>query len=120
MWLLEGRPYRTTAAGAPDESDLLAEFPLAAVAREVADVTGAGDTVVATIALALAAGATLTEAATLANYAAGLSVARFGPATVSPDELLTPSGKPVERSSEPATGRCRWSQPRAPSSAAGR
>jgi D-beta-D-heptose 7-phosphate kinase/D-beta-D-heptose 1-phosphate adenosyltransferase len=59
-----------------------------AVAREVADVTGAGDTVIATLALGLAAGATLAEAAQLANHAAGIVVGRFGPATVSPEELL--------------------------------
>jgi D-beta-D-heptose 7-phosphate kinase/D-beta-D-heptose 1-phosphate adenosyltransferase len=58
-----------------------------AVAREVADVTGAGDTVAATLALALAAGASLAEAAVLANYAAGIVVGKFGPATVTPDEL---------------------------------
>jgi len=58
-----------------------------AAAREVADVTGAGDTVVATLALALAAGASLAEAAVLANHAAGIVVAKFGPATVTPDEL---------------------------------
>lgn len=59
-----------------------------AVAREVADVTGAGDTVIATLALALAAGATVAEAAQLANHAAGIVVARFGAATVAPEELL--------------------------------
>ena len=59
-----------------------------AVAREVSDVTGAGDTVVATLALALAAGATLTEAAILANHAAGIVVGRFGPATLTRAELL--------------------------------
>ena len=64
------------------------EGHLPAAAREVADVTGAGDTVVATLALALAAGATLTEAARLANEAAGIVVGRFGPATVSAPELL--------------------------------
>jgi D-beta-D-heptose 7-phosphate kinase/D-beta-D-heptose 1-phosphate adenosyltransferase len=61
---------------------------LPAAAREVADVTGAGDTVIATLALALAAGATMTEAAWLANQAAGIVVGKFGPATVSADELL--------------------------------
>jgi D-glycero-beta-D-manno-heptose-7-phosphate kinase len=66
-----------------------AEGSIPAVAREVSDVTGAGDTVVATLALALAAGATLTEAAVLANHAAGIVVAKFGPATVSRDELLS-------------------------------
>ncbi|HVT46613.1 MAG TPA: PfkB family carbohydrate kinase, partial [Vicinamibacterales bacterium] len=58
------------------------EAALPAVAREVADVTGAGDTVIAVIALALAAGIPLFDAARLANLAAGLVVARFGPASV--------------------------------------
>jgi D-beta-D-heptose 7-phosphate kinase/D-beta-D-heptose 1-phosphate adenosyltransferase len=65
-----------------------AEGSIPAVAREVSDVAGAGDTVVATLALALAAGATMTEAAVLANYAAGIVVGKFGPATVTPDELI--------------------------------
>ena len=65
-----------------------ADSGIPAVAREVSDVTGAGDTVVATAALALAAGATLTEAAMLANHAAGVVVGKFGPATLSADELL--------------------------------
>jgi rfaE bifunctional protein kinase chain/domain len=64
------------------------EGQLPAVAREVADVTGAGDTVIATLALALAAGATMAEAARLANEAAGISVGKFGPAVVTPGELL--------------------------------
>jgi D-glycero-beta-D-manno-heptose-7-phosphate kinase len=64
------------------------EGHLPAAAREVADVTGAGDTVIATLALALAAGGTLPEAARLANEAAGIVVARFGPATVGVTELL--------------------------------
>ena len=72
MWLLS------------DES----EGHLPSAAREVADVTGAGDTVIATMAVMLAAGATMSEAARLANEAAGLSVAKFGPATVSLVELL--------------------------------
>lgn len=63
------------------------EGHLPATAREVSDVTGAGDTVVATLALAIAAGGTATEAARLANAAAGLVVAKFGPATVSREEL---------------------------------
>ena len=65
-----------------------AEGQLPASAREVADVTGAGDTVIATMALALAAGATLVEAARLANEAAGVVVGKFGAATVSASELL--------------------------------
>jgi D-glycero-beta-D-manno-heptose-7-phosphate kinase len=60
---------------------------LPATAREVADVTGAGDTVIATLALAIAAGGTMTEAARLANEAAGIVVGKFGAATVSPEEL---------------------------------
>jgi rfaE bifunctional protein kinase chain/domain len=57
-------------------------------AREVFDVTGAGDTVIATLALALAAGARLAEAAALANYAAGVVVGKLGTATASPAEVL--------------------------------
>jgi len=65
-----------------------AEGSVPAVAREVADVTGAGDTVVATLAVALAAGASLAEAAVLANHAAGIVVGKFGPSTVTQEELL--------------------------------
>lgn len=61
---------------------------LAAPAREVADVTGAGDTVIATLALALAAGAETAEAAALANHAAGVVVGKFGAATLTAEELL--------------------------------
>ncbi|MBT9138374.1 MAG: Bifunctional protein HldE [Syntrophomonadaceae bacterium] len=57
------------------------------IAQEVYDVCGAGDTVVATLALALSCGATLQEAASLANLAAGIVVAKFGTATVSREEL---------------------------------
>lgn len=56
-------------------------------AREVFDVSGAGDTVVAVIAMAMAAGATIKEAAELANLAAGIVVGKLGTATVLPDEL---------------------------------
>jgi len=56
-------------------------------AREVFDVSGAGDTVVATLALALAAGADTEDAAHLANIAAGIVVGKSGTATVSADEL---------------------------------
>ena len=58
------------------------------VAREVYDVTGAGDTVIATLAAALAAGASMLEAATLANHAAGVVVGKVGTATTSADELI--------------------------------
>jgi D-glycero-beta-D-manno-heptose-7-phosphate kinase len=54
---------------------------------EIADVTGAGDTVMATMALALAAGASFADAARLANYAGGIVVMKRGTATVSPREL---------------------------------
>jgi rfaE bifunctional protein kinase chain/domain len=64
-----------------------AEGTIPAVAREVSDVTGAGDTVVATLTLALAAGSTLAEAAALANQAAGIVVGKFGPATLTAAEL---------------------------------
>jgi rfaE bifunctional protein kinase chain/domain len=57
-------------------------------AREVYDVTGAGDTVIATLAGALAAGATMREAATLANHAAGIVVGKVGTATATAAELL--------------------------------
>ena len=57
-------------------------------AREVFDVSGAGDTVIATTMMALCAGATFREAAELANAAAGIVVAKLGTATTSPAELL--------------------------------
>ena len=63
------------------------EFDLPAEALEVSDVTGAGDTVIAAIALGLAAGGSLADAARLANRAAGLAVSRFGPAAITADEL---------------------------------
>ncbi|HUV12973.1 MAG TPA: PfkB family carbohydrate kinase, partial [Acidobacteriota bacterium] len=58
------------------------------VAREVFDVTGAGDTVIATLALGVAAGGTVHEAAVLANHAAGVVVGKLGTASASVDELL--------------------------------
>ena len=76
MWLL----------GPDGEHDLPAE------AREVSDVTGAGDTVIAAIALGLAGGGSLEAAARLANKAAGIAVSRFGPAAISAEEL----GKELE------------------------
>ncbi|MDQ3668056.1 MAG: D-glycero-beta-D-manno-heptose-7-phosphate kinase [Acidobacteriota bacterium] len=59
------------------------------VAREVYDVTGAGDTVIATLAAALAAGASMLEAANLANHAAGIVVGKVGTATASYEELIS-------------------------------
>ena len=58
-----------------------------AIAKNVYDVTGAGDTVLAVLTLALASGASLTDAATLANIAAGLVVGKLGTSTVELDEL---------------------------------
>jgi D-beta-D-heptose 7-phosphate kinase/D-beta-D-heptose 1-phosphate adenosyltransferase len=58
-------------------------------AREVYDVTGAGDTVISALALALAAGASVLDAAVLANYAAGVVVGKVGTATVGAAELRT-------------------------------
>lgn len=57
-------------------------------AREVYDVTGAGDTVIATLAAALSCNASLFEAATLANHAAGVVVGKLGTATADADELI--------------------------------
>src|SRR5439155_7647034 len=63
-------------------------FHIPTRAREVFDVTGAGDTVISTLTLALAAGATLKVAAELANYAAGIVVGKLGTASVTGAELL--------------------------------
>jgi D-beta-D-heptose 7-phosphate kinase/D-beta-D-heptose 1-phosphate adenosyltransferase len=67
-----------------DRSPVLVET----AAREVYDVTGAGDTVIATLAAALAGGATMTEAAVLANQAAGIVVGKLGTATAGADEVV--------------------------------
>lgn len=58
------------------------------VGKEVFDVTGAGDTVIGTMALALGTGAGVIDAARLANYAAGIVVGKVGTATVNPQELI--------------------------------
>jgi rfaE bifunctional protein kinase chain/domain len=63
-------------------------FHIPTVAQEVFDVSGAGDTVIATFTLAVAAGASPIEAAVLSNYAAGIVVGKVGTATVTPEELL--------------------------------
>lgn len=62
-------------------------FHIPTVAQEVFDVSGAGDTVIASFTLAIAAGASPVEAAILSNHAAGLVVGKIGTATVSPEEL---------------------------------
>jgi rfaE bifunctional protein kinase chain/domain len=59
-----------------------------ATGRQVFDVTGAGDTVLSVLALAVAAGASITDASMLANTAAGVVVSKLGTASVSPQELL--------------------------------
>jgi len=66
----------------------LPPFHIPTLAQEVFDVSGAGDTVIATFTLAVAAGASPWEAAVLSNHAAGLVVGKVGTATVTPDELL--------------------------------
>ncbi|MFH1146363.1 MAG: D-glycero-beta-D-manno-heptose-7-phosphate kinase [Pseudomonadota bacterium] len=62
-------------------------FTIPTVAKEVYDVTGAGDTVIAAMALGLAAGLKTSQAAILANFAAGIVVGKIGTATVRPEEL---------------------------------
>jgi len=61
--------------------------PFPTLAKEVFDVTGAGDTVIGTFALCMASGASFREAAALANAAAGIVVGKVGTATVTPEEL---------------------------------
>ena len=68
--------------------DAQGQLHVSAVAREVFDVTGAGDTVIATLAACVAAGLSLRAALPLANRAGGLVVGKFGTATVSYDELF--------------------------------
>jgi D-beta-D-heptose 7-phosphate kinase/D-beta-D-heptose 1-phosphate adenosyltransferase len=63
-------------------------FHIPTVAREVFDVSGAGDTVIASFTLAIAAGASPVEAAIFSNHAGGVVVGKLGTATVSPEELL--------------------------------
>ena len=63
-------------------------FHIPTVAQEVFDVSGAGDTVIATFTAAIAAGASPSEAAIFSNHAAGVVVGKVGTATVTPEELL--------------------------------
>jgi D-beta-D-heptose 7-phosphate kinase/D-beta-D-heptose 1-phosphate adenosyltransferase len=63
-------------------------FHIPTVAQEVFDVSGAGDTVIASFTLAVAAGASPLEAAIISNHAAGIVVGKIGTATVRPEELL--------------------------------
>jgi len=71
-----------------EKSSQVAHTLFPAEAREVYDVTGAGDTVIGVFALALAAGANFKEAAVLANHAAGIVVGKVGTATVTKEELM--------------------------------
>lgn len=97
LWLPEGRCCRDldvehvlTTLGADGmalfgkENDV---WHVATSARQVFDVTGAGDTVIATTALALAAGFPLLSACVLANYAAGVVVGKVGASTASVEEI---------------------------------
>ncbi len=68
-------------------SDGAASIHIPAQARNIYDVTGAGDTVVAVLALALAAGADMEMAARLANHAAGIVVGKVGTASITVEEL---------------------------------
>jgi len=68
-------------------------FHIPTVAQEVFDVSGAGDTVIATFTLAIAAGASPIEAAILSNHAAGIVVGKVGTATTAPAELVNSFGR---------------------------
>lgn len=70
-----------------DKTDMPAQV------REVSDVTGAGDTVIATLSVMMAAGLELKDAAQVANLAAGVVVGKLGAATVSPEELYKAANK---------------------------
>jgi D-beta-D-heptose 7-phosphate kinase/D-beta-D-heptose 1-phosphate adenosyltransferase len=85
-------------------ADGSAEWSIPSVARAVYDVTGAGDTAIATLGFALASGAGLEQAMRLANVAAGITVQRFGVAAITADEIeqaldgsLPTAGKLVDR-----------------------
>jgi D-beta-D-heptose 7-phosphate kinase/D-beta-D-heptose 1-phosphate adenosyltransferase len=74
------------------ERDALKKFKVTHIptaAKKVFDVTGAGDTVIATITLAHAAGASLEDAAVIANHAAGIVVGEVGTAVVTPERLIS-------------------------------
>ena len=62
-------------------------FPIPTMARQVFDVSGAGDTVIAVFALCLAVGADKSQAAKIANYAAGIVVGKMGAVAIQLDEL---------------------------------
>lgn len=85
----ETKPCHVPAISQETTMDMIGKAPGrgAKSGRQVFDVTGAGDTVLATMALACAAGASLREAATLGNAAAGVVVAKLGTATLTREEL---------------------------------
>ena len=89
--LLRSRPRRAArhALGGGDEPlhPSIGARTIPAVAREVFDVSGAGDTVIATLGVLIGAGAELPAAMQLANQAAGVVVGKLGTAVVTPDEL---------------------------------
>jgi D-glycero-beta-D-manno-heptose-7-phosphate kinase len=72
------------------------------VAREVFDVSGAGDTAIALFTLALSAGASAIEAAEISNYASGVVVGKIGTATLTPEELLGSMKRASEESTQQA------------------
>jgi len=84
--ITRGEEGMTLFTGSDQDGCSVTHIPT--VAREVYDVTGAGDTVIATLALALASGASLEEAAVLANHGAGVVVGKVGTASVTREELL--------------------------------
>ena len=67
-------------------------FHIPTVAQEVFDVSGAGDTVIASLTLAIAADASIPEAAILANHAAGVAVGKLGTAAATGEEILSSMG----------------------------
>lgn len=85
----ETNSFHVAAINQETPMDLIGKAPNSSAnsGRQVFDVTGAGDTVLATMALACAAGATLREAAVLGNAAAGVVVAKLGTATLTREEL---------------------------------
>ena len=85
--LLVTRSERGMALFSPD-AEHAAPWMIPTEAREVFDVSGAGDTVIAAFSAAIAAGADWREAAMLANAAAGVVVAKVGTATATPAEIL--------------------------------
>jgi D-beta-D-heptose 7-phosphate kinase/D-beta-D-heptose 1-phosphate adenosyltransferase len=101
--ITRGQAGMTLASSARDGESAVVE--IAARPRELVDVTGAGDVVAASVALALAAGAEIGEAAWIANVAAGVKVGKFGAATVTGQEILAELGAKSARSHEKVVSR---------------